>query len=326
VLPENDGFTGWIAGEEFDGYGTILKSGDNGLSWFRQGSVSQIPDVPLNDVSAIDQNQIWAVGDKLQGYGMIIHSSNGGVSWERQGTKTLLDSAALLAVYAKTGTRVWVGGEKGKLIYSDDKGSNWNLVALDSLSKASFSGITVFQNSLWVIGNMADTAGNDSASVILHSMDGGQTFTSSDPGNFVHLNALFALDDTTVFLTSGSAVYKSMDGGIHWNSVFTGAFGNILSVCATSASNIWVAGELGRAFRSTDGGVTWMAYWPQSGKYALNGISLFDTARIWICGNGGDPSRKGVIYYSNNAGKTWFIGNVPVNAGIRGLSFIQGVR
>lgn len=326
VVPDEDSFTGWIAGDSFDGYGTMLKSGDNGLSWFRQGSVSQIPGVDMNDISAMDQNYIWAVGDTLMGYGMIMFSADGGLTWERQGTKAMLDSAAMLAVYAKTGSRVWVCGEKGKLIYSDDKGNNWNPLILDSLSKAAFSGISVSGNSIWLIGNIADTLGNDSATVILHSTDGGQQFTASHPGSFTRLNSIFAVSDTLVFLTSGSTVYKSIDGGNQWYPVFTSITGIIRDVCASSETNIWAAGEQGRAFRSTDGGATWMTHWPQSGKYTLNEISLLDTARIWLCGSGNIPGRSGIVYYSNNAGRTWFIGNLPVDAGIRGMTFVKGVR
>jgi len=326
VLPESDGFTGWIAGEAYDGYGTILKSGDNGLSWFRQGSVSQIPGINMNDVSAFDLTHIWSVGDNQNGYGMILYSSNGGVSWERQGTKDLLGSGSLLAVHAKTGKRVWVSGEKGKLFYSDNQGSTWNPVILDSLSKPAFSGIAVAQNSIWVIGNIADSAGHDSANIVLHSMDGGSTFTASHFLNAAHLNAVSALNDTTVLIASGSSLYKSMDGGSQWYMIYNSTFGNVLSICAGSEDNIWAAGEQGRAFRSADGGSTWETFWPQTGKYALNGISLSGSNTVWICGSGGNPSRKGVVYYSGNAGKTWFIGILPVNAGVRGLSFMKGVR
>lgn len=326
ILPQEDGFTGWIAGETNNGYGTILKTGDNGLSWYRQSSVSQIPAVNMNDVSAMDQNYIWVVGNELDAYGMIMHSSDGGLTWQRQGTDSLLHNAAMLAVNARASGRVWVCGENGKLLYSDDKGSSWKLVALDSLSMTRFSGITVVQNNLWIIGNISDTSGNDSTALILHSFDGGSQFTRSSPSGLNHLNAIYALNDTVVFLTSGSSVYKSLDGGIHWNMIFTSVNGNLNDICATSEGNIWTAGAQGRAFRSTDGGTTWNINWPQSGKYTLNKISLFDTARIWICGSSAASTRRGVFYYSNNAGRTWFIGNLNVDAGINGLTFVNGKR
>ncbi len=326
ILPEDDGFTGYIAGDVYDGYGCILRSGDNGLSWYRLGSITEVPGVDMNDISALDQSDVWAVGNIQDGYGMILHSSKGGINWERQCTKDLIKNAAMRVVNAKNLNRIWVCGEKGKLLYSEDKGSNWSMVALDSLEKADLCGMTVVQNNIWVIGNIPASDGGDSLAIILRNSNGGQNFTVIHLSHITHLNAVFAIDDSLVFIASGPTIYKSVNGGLTFLPVFVSVTGSIHDLCATSGSNIWAAGDQGRAYRSTDDGQSWQPFWPQSASFRLNRISLMGTERIWICGSSNNPGRKGVFYYSNNAGNTWFIGNLNVDSGIRGLSFVKGVR
>ncbi len=50
---------GWAVGDSIGGYGTILRTADGGDTWVRQGSPADVPDVQLNEVSAVDDQHAW---------------------------------------------------------------------------------------------------------------------------------------------------------------------------------------------------------------------------------------------------------------------------
>ena len=62
VLTGQSGRTGWAAGSSMDGYGTIIHTKDGGVTWIRLGGPKDIPDVGINCISVLDENNAWVVG------------------------------------------------------------------------------------------------------------------------------------------------------------------------------------------------------------------------------------------------------------------------
>lgn len=76
--PRIKALSGWAVGDSVDGYGTIIHTRDRGKNWVRQGNQEMIPDVPLGDVTAIDQENAWVVGQNSDGYATILRTMDGG--------------------------------------------------------------------------------------------------------------------------------------------------------------------------------------------------------------------------------------------------------
>ena len=148
--PINDQqYKGWVVGQAESGYGTILSTSNDGMTWTRQGSQSQAAGVDLYDIHSLDQNTVWASGGIYQGYGLILHSSNGGVTWNRQGTATEIPNSKLFAIHAMDAQNIWAAGDNNSLLNSKDGGVTWTRLNIPSLPPTTFYSITTFgTNSL----------------------------------------------------------------------------------------------------------------------------------------------------------------------------------
>ncbi|MEI6899544.1 MAG: YCF48-related protein [Bacteroidota bacterium] len=333
TTPTNDTmYKGWAVGQAESGFGTIISSSNDGLNWVRQGSQSQASGVDLLDIHGIDVNNVWAVGGIYKGYGLILHSADGGISWNRQGTATEISNSKLYAVHALDLLNIWVAGDNKLLINSKDGGYTWSQVSLSSMPPTSFYSITSYgTKSLWVAGTTVDTAstsGSDTIGFVMHSTDGGTTWTRqlngySFPGSFLDASAG---SDSIVYLSGATSVYKTLNGGNTWIKMLDAPGRNLNGICAVDVENIWTVGDADGIFHSTDGGMSWKNLIPSVRGFRYMGVTVADVNRIWIAGELTTGVGKGSILYSRNAGDTWFIEELPVETGLRRISFASARR
>jgi photosystem II stability/assembly factor-like uncharacterized protein len=322
-------YKGWVVGPAESGYGTILSTTNDGLTWSRQGSQSQAAGVDLFDIHGLDQNNVWAVGGIYKGYGLILHSIDGGANWNRQGTAAQIPNVRLFGVHAIDNLNIWAAGENSVLLNSRDGGSTWTSLVLPTIPLTRFSAITSFgTNSIWAVGSAPDTATSDTVGMILHSSDGGTTWARqgigySFPRKFFDASAG---SDSIVFLSGSNAVYKTVNGGTNWEQVLTVNDRNMNGICAVDVENIWSVGDGDGIFHSTNGGSSWDTIQPSIKGYRMMGVTVAEVNRIWIVGSLSFGTGKGTILYSRNAGNTWFIEAFPVNAGFRRVSFASARR
>ena len=326
--PDDQQYKGWVVGQAESGYGTILSTTNDGLTWSRQGSQSQASGVDLYDIHGLDKNYVWAAGGIYKGFGLILHSMDGGVNWGRQGTATTIPNVRLYAVHAINSLNIWAAGENNALLHSIDGGLTWNQVALTSIPPSIFYSITSFgTSSLWVVGACADTAFADTVGVILTSKDAGTTWVRQDATNQFprKFHDVSAGNDSIVFVSGTGSVYKTVNGGGAWQQVF-GSNRNMNGICAVDVENVWTVGDGDGIFHSTNGGAFWDTVVPSVKGYRLMGVTVADVNRIWIVGAPTSGVGKGSIIYSRNAGNSWFIEPVPVEAGFRRISFAAARR
>lgn len=322
-------YKGWVVGQAESGFGTILSTSNDGLTWTRQGSQSQAAGVDLYDIHGLDQNNVWAVGGIYKGYGLILHSTDGGISWFRQGNATQIPNVRLYSVHAIDSQTIWVSGENSALLFTKDGGNTWTAINVASLPVTTFYAITSFgTKSLWVVGAAADTALSDTVGLILYSSDAGATWTWQGSG-YMFPRKFFdasAGNDSIVFIAGTNSVYKTVNGGTVWQNVLNFSNRNINGICAVDVENIWAVGDHDGIYHSRNGGVSWDTILPSITGFRLMGVTVADVNRIWIVGTPSAGTGKGSIIYSRNAGDTWFIENFPVNAGFRRVSFASARR
>jgi photosystem II stability/assembly factor-like uncharacterized protein len=321
-------FKGWIVGQAASGYGTLLSTTNDGLTWSSQGSQSQAAGVDLYDIHGLDQNTAWAVGGILKGYGLILHTTDGGTTWNRQGTASDVPAARLYAVHAVDQSTIWVAGEGSSLIRSSDGGTTWTKVDLSAYPLSTFYAITSFGNSIWVAGMTTDSLTGEETGMILYSPNSGTTWMRQGegmlrPGFFSDISAG---NDSVVYVSGTNSVFKSTDGGNTWQNVLSFSNRTINGICAVDVQNIWAVGDRDGIFHSTTGGGQWDTINPSLTGYRVMGVTVADVNRIWIVGTPNSGSGTGNILYSRNAGDTWFIENSPVEAGFRRVSFASARR
>lgn len=73
---------------------------------------------------------------------------------------------------------------------------------------------------------------------------------------------------------------------------------NLFGTCLANADTGWMVGELGRIFRTTDGGKTWHRQAAGTARPFL-AISCLDDKRAWIAG------KEGIVYVTADGGESW---------------------
>jgi len=118
-----DSATVWVTGGPKDGFATILKSTDSGLSWSRQsgGDFATSGYDHILGISAIDTETAWAIGgdDTSMGW-FVLKTTDGGSTWIEQ-TKGALDGNNICAVDSST---VWAVSDT-TISRSTDGGTTW---------------------------------------------------------------------------------------------------------------------------------------------------------------------------------------------------------
>jgi len=73
---------------------------------------------------------------------------------------------------------------------------------------------------------------------------------------------------------------------------------NLFGTCLANGDTGWMVGELGRIFRTTDGGKTWNRQAAGTARPFL-AISCLDDKRAWIAG------KEGIVYVTTDGGESW---------------------
>jgi photosystem II stability/assembly factor-like uncharacterized protein len=73
---------------------------------------------------------------------------------------------------------------------------------------------------------------------------------------------------------------------------------SLFGTCFTDDREVWMVGELGRIFRSADGGGTWERQTADTARPFL-AVSCVGPGRAWIAG------KEGIVYHTTDGGSTW---------------------
>ncbi len=331
LLPEETGFTGWVVGDQADGYGTILKTLDDGFSWYRQGTISQMPGVNFRAVSCISASEVFVAGDTMPygpggkySLGTLFYTSDGGISWNRLADTTLMQDVVFHTVNARGNGRIWAGGDHSTLLRSDNRGATWDLVTPDTLTGITFTSVAIRGgHRVWVTGNRYDSAGNHTGSLLLRSYDGGTNWQLLPTGLPGPHHEIVATNDTILLMATGNTVVRSTDSAETWFPSYASGSLTVRSVTGDTLT-YWASADSGRVAVMSGG--TWINLQPLSFIYSWRSINSVGGTRAWATGNGNDPVRKGVVVYTRNKGQTWFLQQLPVNAPLHASSFVSGMK
>jgi hypothetical protein len=115
------------------------------------------------------------------------------------------------------------------------------------------------------------------------------------------LSALVYAGSSTFYAGIGEAVYKSMDGGATWESLFS-PFGSpvrAVAVDPSSPTTVVVGTDAGVVWRTTDGGATW---------YLASGLPSGSVAALVYAGSSTLYAGIGeAVYKSMDGGATWVL-------------------
>lgn len=286
--------------------GHILVRDANG-----QVQQARVPvDLLLTAVQFIDGQNGWAVGHD----GVVLHSKDGGLSWSKQ-----LDGRAINPLLLKAAEADVARAEQAADAAPDDEALATALdnarFALDDAQAANAAGPARpllglwFRNARegWVVGAYG---------VFLKTVDGGATWQVADgPDNpdRLHLNSVLGLTDGSLILAGeGGRLYRSADGGAHWDATQQPTDASLYSLAELSDGQVLAAGFGGTLLVSSDHGVSWT---PRElpVKASLYGIKQLSSGAVVLAGQGG------VLLYSHD-GKTFGQWRAPGKAALLNVS------
>lgn len=219
-------------------------------------------------------------------------------------------------------------------------GSDWSLTPTGT--DASLRGISaVTDRHVWVSG---------SKGTVMVTKDGGATWQKRNAGldPTADFRGIYTADGKTILLMAAgngdkSALYRSTDAGLHWQTVHRNTIAKAFFDCITFLDPLhgFVLGDPidGRFFllETRDGGVHWSpvttapAANEGEGAFAASNTSLVVRApgHLWI-GTGGKLG--GRVLASHDGGKTWTAAETPLaahgpeTAGVFSLFFVDAQR
>ncbi|MDG2308385.1 MAG: YCF48-related protein [Candidatus Binatia bacterium] len=94
---------------------------------------------------------------------------------------------------------------------------------------------------------------------------------------------------------------------------------NLFGACFTTPDTGWVAGDLGRIFRTEDGGKTWLRQ-DTGGLRPFFSIACVDDQHVWL------STTDGAVYATTDGGATWTKQQTPVERNLLQVRFANTKR
>lgn len=293
---------------EINGDTTLNFEVNNYGSWKR---LDIITSQTLRDIDFVDDHNGWAVGDS----GTILHTVNGGDTWHQQvfpftqlpGYEDREDQ--LFAVEFIDSTNGFIASTNS-IFKTDDCGNTWNIKYTKSPDNGRFYDIE-FLNSK--IGFAVGGSFFDGISLLLKTIDGGDTWIDITPANCIALTNISTLDSSKIWICGvGSSYLYSADSGASWiQKDLESSLGAYFSSVQFISDQIgWLGGDHNsyygnRLLRTTDGGNTWIKTSREDWSFRLYGVNTLhftNSQNGWI---GTFLNGSYAIAQTINGGKTW---------------------
>lgn len=216
-----------------------------------------------------------------------------------------------LTAITRAGTRLVAVGERGLIIVSDNDGASWTQAP--SPISATLTAVHFPTPDLgWAVGH---------AGTILHSRDGGATWSLQFDGNAANrqwaalaTRQRIALEAQVAALRETGdpdgeladleydledAVFNEEDAQL---AIATGPADPMLDVLFTSATEGWAVGAYGMIYQTKNAGADWQLAAQRldnPDRYHFYGLAQDDAGNIYLCGE------AGLLYHSDDGGDTW---------------------
>jgi photosystem II stability/assembly factor-like uncharacterized protein len=226
--------------------------------------------------------------------GTIQRTTDGGGSWTQVGSA----GVALHGLEA-VGTTLYAVGNNLKVLKSTDGGLTWEAKAVTGTPPGNMTSIRCATEVACLIST---EAGNQ----VLHTADGGGTYSSVAPSSDPVFAVDFASGTRVVAAGALGSAAVSDDGGTNWRTVGGRIAGSFSVLHAASDTLAYAGGSNGVLARTLDSGRTWRNVSAPTAATVI-GIAAPSTERVFVLGSDGSVQRSdngGVSYKLLNTGTT----------------------
>ncbi|WLD58910.1 YCF48-related protein [Salinispirillum sp. LH 10-3-1] len=301
-----DGEKIWAAGgftnDGFSSKAGIIYSKDGGYTWSESDVYGDLWEI--YGIHFFDNNKGWIVGNG-DNKGLILNTSNGGKNWSQQTHSTGVLNT-FYDVHFVNATHGWIiGGREDTnervVLHTENGGDTWTEI-YDFGSGLPFLSMSIVdQNNAWLVGMDVES---DTGHSYYETTDGGTNWQTGKTGSY-ELAGLVAhsfdrvefIDTSVGYVSSGSTVMKTIDGGLEWVRVFQLNDMDIKDMTFLNADIGWLVGsgrgganDLGKIYFTSDGGESWtlehISYDNNINNIdtALNAINALDINNVMTVG------------------------------------------
>lgn len=229
---------GWMIADWNDLYRTI----DSGRTWQKTKLDLGSNSPNLNTLYFSDSLNGWIGGWD----GTILHTDDAGKTWIRQDSRTDLDIKQIqFANHLHGWASAWKDGYTGLFLTTKNSGRTWEVLKRD-YHLYSFTFVNEFEG--WAIEDQG----------IVHTIDGGQTWSSQGPEDST-IRSIFFLNDREGWASGENGILHTVDSGSTWVRInreelpFTPE-----PLLFIDSKHGWGAQHIGAGLlRTDDGGKSW---------------------------------------------------------------------
>jgi len=224
----------------------VYKTSNGGNTWTHLTGALQGSASFADNVWFWNENEGMCHGDVKDNYFEIYTTSNGGSTWTRVpkaniggGVNAETGEGGWTSVIQAVGaSTIMFGTNKGNLYISHDKGLNW------TISNTGITPITEGVNLISFKDNLNGLVAQTNTTLVLkETHDGGLSWTTVNPTGSFHTNDLVYVPGTeNTFVSTGSGISYSFDGGHSWSNAGGTQYNYYPSVAFVNNHSGWAGG------------------------------------------------------------------------------------
>lgn len=237
-------------------------------------------------------------------------------------------SVNLNSIFALDSNNIWIAADSGKILFTSDKGDNWQVQTTGNFSKV-YDIYFLNENSGWAIEWKSDN--EPFGTYILKTSDGGNNWESTFYRHTdVFLHTIYFVDSLNGFSGgSNTGIVYTQNGGEEWypaTILDTAGVGGYLPVYKfrffTPQYGYAVGGNIdimGVIWRTDDYGETWLPY--GAGPDPIYDFVYFDSLNIYTLAGDFEKFYEIAIIRSSDGGITWSYEEIEIYSAVEGISF-----
>lgn len=253
----------------------------------------------------------WIGGDN----GYLAVTVDGGRNWTKQPLNT---AENINEIYFRNDENGYLLAGS-KIYITKDGGKNWreNIV----INRSEFRGLIPEFLSVrfsdkkrgWIVGSLDNKDGNVVDSLILQTVDSGETWTRvviPYKQELYHVD--FVSDSRGWIVGDKGLILKTEDGGNNWSKQNSGVNVSLYNIDFRDADFGTAVGGKGTILRTENGGATWSKVTATTDKSFLR-VNFINDKTGWIVGG------SGTILRTDDKGRTWLNQNTEITESLYGL-------
>ena len=216
---------------------------------------------------------------------------------------------SLFAVTMKSDGSIYIVGSKALFMVSTDHGKTWLQRTLpERPGSPLFQDRDLYSIRFTPDGKTGWICGEEG--IILHTADGGETWTRQESTVKSNLFKLYVVDDKTAYAVGANATaLRTVDGGDHWQSAKIPKAIDLFDITFSDKNTGWAVGEFSTILKTVDGGQTWQVQ--SGGNMAEYTIGPFFTITFTDPQHGIAAGLSGDLGITSDGGNTWQAAKLP---------------